>query len=397
MKKRALYYCRINRDDKANIGLVRKCLGQVKGLKAAGYEVDMVWLCNRGVLFNDHLLIRTWFDIKPHTWKCYVFYYFFLHLLLKRRLPLNDYQLFFGRYELAHPMLLSFLRKFRRLNKASKMVVEIPTYPYERQVRGALRQLQYLIDRIWRQRLKHCLDLLLTPGNFTHLFGLPVLTLPNGVDTGDVPVADWQPKKGVLRLVGTGHWQQWHGLERIVNGLEIYYRQKNAPLSITVHLVGATAHVPWLGPAIREKALEPYFQISPPADGKSLDAIFQEADLAIGVLGNGPERLHLAYPLKHREYACRGVPFIYSLPDPGLEGLDACLVRLPEDDSPVDFNLVLEKWKNMGRECRERLRRHAVSNFSWERLMERFAAALGGEDGWEANPVGDKDQLPVDP
>ncbi|GIV35596.1 MAG: hypothetical protein KatS3mg031_3131 [Chitinophagales bacterium] len=126
MNKRALYYCRVNRDERSNTGLVRKCLGQVEGLCAAGFDVDMLWLCDDGVLLNEKLVIRTPWKIKPHTWWCYAFYYLFMHGMILRRVILAGYELFFARYELSHPMLLRFLKRFRAFNPNARMVMEIP-------------------------------------------------------------------------------------------------------------------------------------------------------------------------------------------------------------------------------------------------------------------------------
>ncbi len=376
MKKRALYYCRVNRDDPAGIGLVRKCLGQVEGLRSVGFTVDMLWLCDDGVLFNERLLIHTPFKIRSNTCWTYLFLYCLMHWLIPMKLSLSGYELFFARYELAHPFLLRFLKKFRRSNPGARMVVEIPSYPYENEMKGFLRSIQYQLDRVWRRGMRHILDFLVTPGYYQELFGLPVITMPNGIEAERIAPSNWKYQRGVLRLVGTGNWRMWHGLDRILNGLEFYNNKTNRTTDIIVKLVGPTNYLPEIHKAIKSKGLQNYVKLIPVKYGGALNEIFDEADLGIGNLGGFRTGLPLGFPLKHREYAIRGVPFIYSMPDPGFQGVEDCLIVLPNDDSPIDFEEVLKKWNRFGKGCREKLRAHALEHFSWKTIMARMVAEI---------------------
>ncbi|GIV35595.1 MAG: hypothetical protein KatS3mg031_3130 [Chitinophagales bacterium] len=69
------------------------------------------------------------------------------------------------------------------------------------------------------------------------------------------------------------------------------------------------------------------------------------------------------------------------MPDPGFSGVEECLIALPNDDSPIDFDEVVEKYKSLGKGCRERLRAHALQHFSWKTIMARVVAEVLEEGG----------------
>lgn len=379
MSKKALFYCRINRDNLADAGIIRKCEGQVKALRNLGYDVDFLWLCTEGVLLNDNLLVRTWLPLRPNSLISYAFYYCLFHLLTLKKINLEGYDLLFGRYELSHPYLIYFLKKFRKKNLASTIILEIPTYPYHFEMRGWLRRLQYWMDKLWRKKLKQYINFIVTPGYNQSIFGIPAVHMPNGIDVQSVPMANGKGNDATLTLVGVGHWQWWHGLDRLVKGLSVYCQNAHAYPKINIRLIGSTEHLPWLQERIGKAGLRQHITIHAPVMGNELDEFFEGADLAVGLLAGAQKGLQCAFPLKHREYACRGLPFIYSLPDPDLEAVEDCLIRLPNDDSPVDFELVISKWKKLGKNCRERLRNHALQHFDWTNVMQRMFAKVNGE------------------
>lgn len=122
-RKKALFYCRINRDDKANAGVIKKCKGQVAGLRQLGWKVDMIWFCKDGVLLNERIIVPFKRTLIPHSWISYFFYFFQWHDLLLRKLKVEDYSFIYVRYEMSHPNLLYFFKRIKQENRSAKLIL----------------------------------------------------------------------------------------------------------------------------------------------------------------------------------------------------------------------------------------------------------------------------------
>ncbi|TAK37223.1 MAG: hypothetical protein EPO28_12465, partial [Saprospiraceae bacterium] len=299
MKKKALFYCRVNRDDCANAGVIKKCRGQVKGLRQLGWEVDMVWLCNEGVLLNEELVYQFKKSMKPHSLGMYFFYYFRWHRVLKRMLALGSYEFCYARYELSHPGLLSFFKKVKTANPATRLVLEIPTYPYAKEMKGGLRKIQLLLDWLYRGRLKKYVTLVVGFGAEKKIFGMEALSIVNGIDLDDIPVSNAKPEPGVIRLIAVGYWQYWHGLDRLLEGLAAYYSGGLPATKVHLLVVGEGSELSNLKRFTENNSLSEWVKYSPPLDGEKLNEAFKVAGIGIGDLASHRKGFKTAQPLKH--------------------------------------------------------------------------------------------------
>ena len=74
--------------------------------------------------------------------------------------------------------------------------------------------------------------------------------------------------------------------------------------------------------------------------GQELDELFEECDFAIGSLARHRSKITHIKTLKNREYAARGIPFIYSEIDEDFETMPYIL-KAPADESAVDINHII--------------------------------------------------------
>lgn len=92
-------------------------------------------------------------------------------------------------------------------------------------------------------------------------------------------------------------------------------------------------------------------------------------------------RLNLKYSstLKSREYLARGIPFVYSLPIPGIDDeCDYCF-KVPSDDSAINIDSVM-KWVNsLSKDISTRMRQYAKDNYSWEGQFQILLDRIGIE------------------
>jgi hypothetical protein len=75
--------------------------------------------------------------------------------------------------------------------------------------------------------------------------------------------------------------------------------------------------------------------------GEELDKVFNQSCFAIGSLARHRSGITVIKTLKNREYATRGVPFIYSEQDSDFDHQPYVVKAVP-DESPIDILQILD-------------------------------------------------------
>lgn len=105
-----------------------------------------------------------------------------------------------------------------------------------------------------------------------------------------------------------------------------------------------------------------------PKSGAELDAIFENADMGIASLGRHRCGIDRIKTLKNREYAARGIPFVYSEADSDFDAMPY-VMKAPADESLLDIAAVV-------RFCRDNTLtpaqiRCSVAELSWTVQMQK--------------------------
>ena len=107
------------------------------------------------------------------------------------------------------------------------------------------------------------------------------------------------------------------------------------------------------------------------SNGKGLDDVFNQCVFAIGSLGRHRSGITTIKTLKNREYAARGIPFIYSENDADFDG-KPYILKAPADESPVNMQRILsfiDNYKPAPTEIRS-----SVMHLSWRCQMAQVIA-----------------------
>lgn len=86
---------------------------------------------------------------------------------------------------------------------------------------------------------------------------------------------------------------------------------------------------------------------------------------------NGIESLK---SLKNREYAARGIPFVYSERDSDFDGMPYVL-KAPADDTPLDITALLG-WLDTADRTPAHIRTTIEGRLSWERQMQKVMTEM---------------------
>lgn len=352
-------------------GISKKILAQVAGLKQCGHEVS---LCTYDILPNGHRCRIVDGDIISDFGSSKL-------APLRKRCSYGDvydyciqngigfvYARFFQN---SNPWTINLFSKFKKVGIRS--VIEIPTYPYDFEftVFPFITRLEIAIDKMFRERLAMSTNAIVTFSDEKEIFGQKTIRISNGIDFDTIPLntpRQRNPKE--LHLLGVAEVHVWHAYDRMIYGLADYYNDNlNPDLKVFFHIVGGVCEadkIPWLS-YIRSHRIESYVIFHGQLSGDELTAIFNSSDFGVGSLGRHRSGITKIKTLKNREYAARGIPFIYSEIDDDFEHMPY-VIKASADESPISVHEIINFYKNCTISPVEI--RNSIMHCSWKNQMQ---------------------------
>ena len=107
--------------------------------------------------------------------------------------------------------------------------------------------------------------------------------------------------------------------------------------------------------------------------GDDLNAVFAQSSFAVGSLARHRSGISDIKTLKNREYASRGLPFVYSENDSDFDH-QPYVLKVPADESPVDIARIVDFVENLKMTPQEI--RHTVEHLSWKEQMQKVVEAV---------------------
>lgn len=356
-------------------GISKKKLAQIKGLKECGCDVVNCYYCidpdnaHRLWMADDNVLIDLGTGIRAKIRKR-IDYAPILAYIKEKQISF----VYMRSEHNANPFLIRFVRRLR--NKGIKVVMEIPTFPYDQEYITFKSKCSLFIDRLFRKKLAKQLDAIITFSNETEIFGQRTIRISNGIDFSSVKLKHDNREQSELHLVGVAEIHYWHGFDRVIAGMIDYYRGKSNINKVFFHIVGEFSgerEKNEILPLITENQLENYVILHGRLFGTALDEVFDRADIGIGSLARHRSNITHIKTLKNREYAARGIPFIYSETDEDFEKMPYIL-KVPADESPINIGRMIDFYNHVTVTPGEI--RDSVRYLSWKNQMQKVLDSL---------------------
>ena len=363
--------------DEAN-GISKKIRYQTKALRECGAGVGMCYYQitddgNRRWMVNDEVIADLGSGKMAKAKKRFFFR------------PICEYAqregielVYIRSFHNANPFTINLIKELKR--QVRHVVMEIPTYPYDQEYASTGMKLKLYIDRLFRKKLAKQLDAIVTFSAAKTIFGIPAIRISNGIDFDAVPLKQhMNDTSDELHLIGVAEVHYWHGFDRLVRGLAAYY-DRGRSYKVYFHIVGELTgerERKEILPLIREHGLEPYVILHGARHGLELDELFEHADFGIGSLGRHRSGITHIKTLKNREYAARGLPFIYSEMDSDFEG-KPYILKAKADESPIEIPAILEFHR--GQTLSPCQIRESVLSLSWESQMSKVLSEIDIEN-----------------
>ena len=360
--------------DKAN-GISKKIHYQVKALRECGVDARLCYydITPHGehrLMVDDEVIADFGTGTTAKMWKR-IYYAPIIEYARHEKIEL----VYIRSHHNANPFTLKMVKRLKKTG--AKVVMEIPTYPYDQEYITRSMKFSLFIDRCFRHRLAKRLDGIVTFSNAETIFGGRTIRISNGIDFDAIPMKHSQnATTDELHLIGVAEVHYWHGFDRLVNGLAEYYRT-NPDYKVYFHIVGPMAgerEREAILPVIRDNHLKPYVILHGPLHSEELDAQFEKADFAIGSLGRHRSGITHIKTLKNREYAARGFAFTYSETDEDFDAM-AYVWKAPADESPIDIPKLIEFQRSLSMTPAEI--RESARPLSWKAQMQKVINEIG--------------------
>ena len=371
---KGLIYYRINQDDLTNIGVLKKCLAQVEAFKRLNVKIDLVLLSEKGILLNDQLIHSFSKSIFRSSFSKYRFYFFKLLPIITKKLRFQDYHFLYFRYALSHPTLIQFLKTAKDQNPSIKIISEMPTFPYDKEKVSIVDRLSLKMDQNYRKKLPLYVDRITHYGLESKIYSIPTIPISNGIDLKEVTVSKGLPKENSIRLIAIANWSNWHGLDRLIEGLKNYYSACNQEIYISLTIIGNGKAIPEYQHLVKRYDLQKVVHFLPPMSNEQLDHHFDNADIGIGTLGIHRKNIPIDSSLKHREYCARGIPFLLAGNDLDFPNHLPFIIKCEPTDEPIDLKSLILFWKDLfknGKVNKMDIRKYAEGQLDWKKRMKK--------------------------
>lgn len=363
-RKNMLYLTPIN-SNTISVGIWKKILMQVNFFKNSGFDVKLI---DTG--YNNETISKKIGKRLPmqsiNNWK------------IGEGL-ITEADVIYIRYSKADFGLINFLKRVKKINEKIKILIEIPTYPYDGEEKITLSNSTILLrDKYYRLKLKKYCNRILTYSDDDVIWGIKTINLSNVVDFHKIKPLNVRKNinRNEIHIIGVATLSLWHGYDRFIEGLYNYYKQ-NKGRNIKFHIVGDGPEYETYKNMINQLHLEDCIKLHGRLEGEELDQIYNISSLGVDALGRHRSGVEYNSSLKGKEYGAKGLPIISAV----KTDLDKYpnfkyYLKVNANEEPIDIDEVLkfhnEIYKNKTQETVvNEIRDFNKNEFNIERIWKK--------------------------
>lgn len=212
---------------------------------------------------------------------------------------------------------LKFLKSVKEKFPQCRVIVEIPTYPYKKEMLSAwYTRFMYVKELIYRGEYRKYIDRFVTYSDDQEICGISTICTMNGVDVDEIsPIeAIGEYDKDSINLLAVALLARHHGYERIIKGLGQYYKEPQKR-KVYFHIVGDGPEYKKYKKLVKKHKVDKYVKFYGPKYGSELDEIYNMADAGLAAFGVYKDGFSKLSTIKAREYLAKGIPVILGADD----------------------------------------------------------------------------------
>ena len=350
-----------------NNGISKKISYQLNAFKANGHEAHLCFMdesISKRRIVDDHIIIDYGNGTKGKILKRTEF-----GSIVDYAIKNSIEFVYIRSNHNANPFTINMVKRMKKAEM--KVVMEIPTYPYDQEYFNKSMRRQLIQDKLFRNQFAKHLDGIVTFTEEDFIFEQKTIRISNGIDFDSVRLKRTSNHPdNELHLIGVAEIHRWHGFDRVIQGLADYYSSPKE-LKVYFHIVGyffSSVEKEEITHSISDNHLEPYIILHGKKHGEELDEIFDKCDFGIGSLGRHRVGIDDIKTLKNREYAARGIPFVYSETDSDFDK-QPYVLKMPADESAINIETIISFYHHMPITAKQI--RESIEHLSWKNQMRR--------------------------
>lgn len=241
-----------------------------------------------------------------------------------------------------------FLKKIKCTYPKCKILLEIPTYPYDKDEFNLWYNFFVLKkDQKYRKELYKFLDAIVTYSKDSYIFGCHTLNVSNGIDCDLIkPITNFKLDDKSIRLIGVAQLRLHHGFERLIKGLAIYYQKKKIGINVDFTIVGTGPEYQHYKNLVEQYKMQSHIKLVGPKQPSELIEYYDNSDIAISSLGFYKLGINYSSNLKNRDYIARGLPIVCCCDDSAFQNNKYVLI-VSNDDSEISIDEIVNFYKKI--------------------------------------------------
>ena len=376
-KKKGFYFSQV---ETTGLGPRRKILGQIKAFEESGISLELVEnpFCLSGAV-RGNFLLRQLVCRLPFT------YVYSKHHYEERY---TGADVFYVRFLAGDRYFVRFLKQLRKNNPQAKILLELPDYPTTWYMTTSLLYTFLIKDWNAGRKYRRYVDRIVIPQKIDNAFHIPVLPIENGINVGDIRCREPEETE-VIRIIAVAGMCNFHGYDRLIEGLKDYYAQ-GGKRKVELHMVGGKAEpgneLLRYQELCKRYHLEKRIVFYGEKKGEELDKIYDKCNLAVGSLGMYRIGYKTASSLKIREYLAKGLPVIVgSKVDVFEKDNFPYYLEYENNSTPIDVQRIVEFYDSIYgakdiHAVNKEIRDYAVHNCDMKNALKNVIDYIHGEN-----------------
>ncbi len=297
---------------------------------------------------------------------------------------MEDPDFLYVRRTVADRNYLRFWKKVKERFPNCKIIIELFTYPYDRDDFGKWNAWPFYVkELLYRPRLKRYVDRFTTYTEDREIFGIPAIHSSNGIQVDSISEVAGEFSEKQINIIGVAFMQRHHGYERIIKGLHAYYTKGKPEYQVKLRLVGDGPEKPLYQELVGRYHLEDYIHFYPTLSGKELDDLYDDSDIALVSFGMYKLGFYgKLCALKSRECLAKGMPLVTGCEIDVLPQDYPYAKVFPNDGSTVDIEEIVALYRRIRdsveskKELSDIIREFAKEHVSMEAVMRQVVAYI---------------------
>ena len=357
-------------------GVSQKIIGQSAGFTCLGYDVYIVAYSNNGcILFNCNNHSKESYSCKVNRFNLFKY-----ARQISEKYTFDNIYVRFPHADLSFISLLKHLYK-----KKSKIIIEVPSFPLEYGNLRIKRNLFYKIsDILFSRHIKKYVKKVFYVGMKTNsIFGISASRIPNGYNNYRDFSSNKSINKNEINMICVSHIHQSHGLDRLFFSLAEYIKASKKTLGIHITIVGGGIEKEHIKSLIKELKIEKYVTMYNFLAGEELECLYAKANMGIGPLALYRRNSDDGSPLKTKDYFLRGIPYICSYNEIGIDENLPFIKKFPNNEQIIDFgdiidffNSYVDNYQTVSRN----MMAYGIKVFKWENILKKVVDCFEDEN-----------------